>query len=366
MTSSSSSSSTGWSRFYASADLRGEIQKDLDRLVVSGLGEDHFARSAFASCMLTVLTVWATAHPEVGYCQGMHEILALVVLALEDETAYGCRDSGDDASREADLFALFDALMLGHADNFRAGKGAPVLEACRLAQSSLLARRDPRLARSLDLLGIEPQLYGLRWLRLIFSREFEAPASLALCDAVLAAAADRATPPTPDAFRAALQHFFVSLLVASAPRLLAARDEMDCLAILMRPQETSVPDLLRIARHLDDAPAPAERDRGHLDQPPPAATAAASDDPLVGAPPPEDARRRAAPIRFPTTTPVLRNLADAATPVEINHPAADDDDLALTLDSALSTLAKYANTPEAVAALDKIRFVADRLRVASV
>lgn len=240
--------SSGWTRFYASADLRAEIQKDLDRLVLSGLPEDHFARSSFAPCMLTVLTVWATAHAKVGYRQGMHEILALVVLALEDETAYGCGLSVDDeASREADMYALFDAIMAGHADAFLPGTDAPVVQACRRAQSELLATVEPRLARRLE--SVEPQLYGLRWFRLLFLREFDAPANLVLCDAVFAAArkADPSSAPDPAAFQEAVLRFFVSLLLACAPTLLATDDEMECLSILMRPPQTTVRDVLRLS-----------------------------------------------------------------------------------------------------------------------
>lgn len=294
--------SSGWTRFYASADLRAEIQKDLDRLVLSGLPEDHFTRSSFSPCMLTVLTVWATAHAKVGYRQGMHEILALVVLVLEDETAYGCGLSVDDeASREADMYALFDAIMAGHADAFLPGTDAPVVLACRRAQSELLAAVEPRLARRLE--GVEPQLYGLRWFRLLFLREFDAPANLTLCDAIFAAArkADHSSAPEPAAFQEAVLRFYVSLLLACAPTLLPTDDEMECLAILMRPPQTTVRDVLRlsdrVARGLLESEA---RDR------PPSAhheldrtTPTLSTTPLFRAAP-ESARSPASPFRSPS------------------------------------------------------------------
>ncbi|KAJ8605385.1 hypothetical protein CTAYLR_002399 [Chrysophaeum taylorii] len=342
---------SGWSRFYASADLRAEIQKDLDRLVISGLPEDHFSRSSFWASMLTVLTVWSTAHPDIGYRQGMHEILALVVLALEDEIAYGCGPAeGDD---EADCFSLFEAIMVRHADHFHAGPEAPVVAACRTAQAELLELYEPRLARRLNDY-VEPQIYGLRWARLLFSREFEAPASLTLCDALFAAAVGDGDPL---AFRRTLQIFFVALLLVCAPRLMAATDEMECLSVLMRPQQCSVLDVVSLARRLIEAQSQTRLandtivasvdDRGlpHFTTPLFGGEGGgnADDDSANGSP------------RAPAV-------------ISANDDDDDDDDEALAngLDSALGVLSKYANTPEAVAALDKIKFVADRLRVASV
>lgn len=308
----------GWSRFYASADLRAEIEKDLERLVMAGLADDHFTASTFRESMLTVLTVWSTAHSDVGYRQGMHEIAALVALVLEDEAAYGCRD----ADREADCYALFEAVMKDHKQYFRADKGqkAPVLEACRRASGEALAKVDPRLARFLEDNDLEPQLYGLRWARLLFSREVPAPANLALCDALFALARHKAKPLSE-----IIEIFIVALLVTASPRLLAADDPMDALQMLMRPGLVDVPDLVKNAIKVANG----------------------------------DFR--------PSHIPALRDHPVSRTVDDHDDVLGDPDhELGDLLQSALATLSKYANTPEAIAALDQIRFVSDRLRTAPV
>lgn len=364
---------SGWSRFYASADLRAEIQKDLDRLVLSGLAEDHFSKSVYMPCMLTVLTVWATANEEIGYRQGMHEILALVVVVLEDESAFGCRRQRDDdeASREADCYALFDAIMAGHADSFKSGKDAPVIEACRQAQSAALGRFDPELAAILQRHEVEAQLYGLRWFRLLFLREFEAPANLAVCDAIFAAVSYDRSCGHPDhiSFETVVQSFFVALLIAFGPTLRRAQDQMDCLGLLMRPQpdQTNVDEVLRYAKRVVFRQP---EERGTIEP-----AAAAAPQPLAG---PEEVKKEEqenadanlttdplAPTTHLMTAATTRKEDTLAPPRYFDDPLLGDDDLADTLDLALGTLSKYANTPEAVGALDKIRLVADRLRSAA-
>jgi len=50
----------------------------------------------------------------------------------------------------------------------------------------LLKSYDPVLHNHLTRLGIEPQLYGLRWIRLLFGREFHVADVLKLWDAIFA------------------------------------------------------------------------------------------------------------------------------------------------------------------------------------
>ena len=49
---------------------------------------------------------------------------------------------------------------------------SPLLLKCNHIQSVLLASADPPLASRLHELNVEPQMYLLRWLRLLFGREF--------------------------------------------------------------------------------------------------------------------------------------------------------------------------------------------------
>ena len=111
----------GWDKYHANVELRCEIDLDLERLVVAGVDEDHFRAPARAAAMRSVLLVWASAHPAVGYRQGMHEVLAVFALALEAE--------GGGSLEEGDAYALFAACLETHAELFAVNRGAdaPIL-----------------------------------------------------------------------------------------------------------------------------------------------------------------------------------------------------------------------------------------------
>ena len=174
--------------------------------------------------------MYSKDHPECGYRQGMHELLAPMYYVVHTEsTAFGrmvaaCGDaSGTEGAAlgemrvildphfiEHDSFALFAALM-NHADEFflqtrvpvaptqpaaaggAAGQQAaqeeqltPVVARCRKIQHVLLKQKDPELYQHLMKCKIEPQLYAMRWLRLLFGREFHMQDLIVLWDAIFA------------------------------------------------------------------------------------------------------------------------------------------------------------------------------------
>uniref|UniRef100_A0A7S3NKD8 Rab-GAP TBC domain-containing protein n=1 Tax=Aureoumbra lagunensis TaxID=44058 RepID=A0A7S3NKD8_9STRA len=250
-----------WDKYHESVDLREEIRKDLERLTVAGFEDDHF--HPVIESMLNVLAVWASARGgSTGYRQGMHEVLVLVIIVIQDEAFYG---GGLEPSIEADAFALFDAIMVQHKPMFAitddteddAGntnlkknqkQKSPILALLRRAQSTLLAKIDPSFAHVVS--SLEAQLYGLRWIRLLFLREFKrSPAEpLALCDGIFAMVADGKVSHFLDALEAA----FIGLILANKRRILAELNEggdkqMACLAILMRPQDVAASHVISLA-----------------------------------------------------------------------------------------------------------------------
>lgn len=48
----------------------------------------------------------------------------------------------------------------------------PIVTICNHMHGTLLRSLDPQLWTQLEQLGIEPQIFGIRWIRLIFTREF--------------------------------------------------------------------------------------------------------------------------------------------------------------------------------------------------
>ena len=236
-----------FAKYFAGQTLREEIGRDLERLHP---GDAFFEQPAVQKLMLRVLFVWCRSNPELSYRQGMHELLAPCVAVLWAEAAEAAKARGapatpagaqpplrsaaaasgpppyppswpaDEATDEvaqklhellrvehveAACWALFCKLMgavrgwFEHTPRPPAGVAKVALaepplsqlqRKCELIQEGLLRQLDPALHVRLGELGIEPQLYLLRWLRLLFGREFHVEDVKLLWDALFAFGAD--------------------------------------------------------------------------------------------------------------------------------------------------------------------------------
>ncbi|KAH7340523.1 rab-GTPase-TBC domain-containing protein [Rhizoctonia solani] len=198
--------SNPWKDYFASLELRKTIQKDVERTFPD---VDYF-RSAGAQRMLAdILFVYSRAHEGISYRQGMHELLAPVLWALDYDSLDG-KGEGQDAemyeflSRDyvpADAWVIFSRMMEGVSAWYEwqepkpavtggpppAPWVAPINEICSKIGGEYLAACDPALSGRMSELGIEPQMYGIRWLRLLFTREFPWRDALMLWDALFAA-----------------------------------------------------------------------------------------------------------------------------------------------------------------------------------
>ena len=59
-----------WRSYYATADLREEINTDLERLYIDGMqSEDHFQDATRQQRMLDALVVWGRTHEQISYRQ---------------------------------------------------------------------------------------------------------------------------------------------------------------------------------------------------------------------------------------------------------------------------------------------------------
>lgn len=169
----------------------------------------------------------------------------------------------DLAMVEADTFSLFEALMEGQlADWYRTSgsrhsspgekepwgrpqdrtSGNPLVSSLNNIQDVLLRRHDPALFTRLEKLEIFPQIYGIRWLRLLFGREFPFRETLMLWDAIFA---DSCPPSLCD-------QLVVSLLMALRD-LLLRYEYADAVQLLMKlPSNLSVHYCTLFALHLKD------------------------------------------------------------------------------------------------------------------
>ncbi|KAE9604727.1 putative Rab-GTPase-TBC domain-containing protein [Lupinus albus] len=259
-----------WSHFFRNAELERMVDQDLSRLYPEH--GTYFQTPGCQGMLRRILLLWCLRHPECGYRQGMHELIAPLIYVLqvdlehlskvrklyedlfldrldgllcqkndlcysfdlrksqdlvEDETgshgnsmkvssfdeldpeiqtivllsdAYGAEgELGVVLSEkfvEHDAYCMFDALMshgsVATTDFFSSSPIAgslsglpPVIEAST-ALYHLLSLVDSSLHSHLQDLGVEPQYFSLRWLRILFGREFSLDNLLIIWDEIFA------------------------------------------------------------------------------------------------------------------------------------------------------------------------------------
>ncbi|KAJ3515805.1 hypothetical protein NLJ89_g1520 [Agrocybe chaxingu] len=213
-----------WNEWFSGMELRKVIAQDVERT----FPDVTFFRESDVQDQLTdILFLYSVLHPSIGYRQGMHELLAPLYLAVnfdsitddevQDEQFRDMREICSADFVAADSWALFNAVMDGVSrwyewrdplegdPSSRSSSSlflkqavisegqlgispyvAPIVQACNRIQSTLLQACDPLLYQSIQKAGIEPQIYGIRWLRLLFTREFNVADALKLWDCLFA------------------------------------------------------------------------------------------------------------------------------------------------------------------------------------
>ena len=215
------SADSGWGNYFKTAEVRDTIALDLERLHP---GDAFYSAPDVQHALLNVLLVWSLENPRLGYRQGMHELASLVFsqrasdamasdpsghrwgastsapTSAPEQDAPGPHEPELSASYvEHDAYAMFAALM--GADSPPNGRGkirlasffedpeAPgKLSGVQMACDRVYVRLqkvDPALRTHLDKVGIEPQLFLLRWLRVLFSREFHLDDAMLIWDAAI-------------------------------------------------------------------------------------------------------------------------------------------------------------------------------------
>ncbi|TFK86251.1 RabGAP/TBC [Polyporus arcularius HHB13444] len=206
-----------WREWFAAVELRKTILQDVERT----FPDITYFRDAEVQAELTnILYLYSDMHPDVGYRQGMHELLAPLYYAVDYDSL--SEDTNTDTSTKefcsrawvaADAWLLFTAVMKGAGRWYEWQEGktpadrsplpshvqlnvsgdtrvkpyiAPIVEDCNRIQSVFLKGVDPELWKSLQTAGIEPQIYGIRWLRLLFTREFGMEDAMVMWDGLFA------------------------------------------------------------------------------------------------------------------------------------------------------------------------------------
>lgn len=208
-----------WNKFFQDKELRSMIEQDVTRT----FPEMQFFRQENVRKILTdVLFCYARENEQLLYKQGMHELLAPVVFTLHcDRQAFLHASESAQPSEEMktllnpeylehDAYAMFSQLMetaepwfstfehdsqkgkqtlltpIPFARPQDLGPTIAIVTKVNQIQDHLLKKHDIELYMHLNRLEIAPQIYGLRWVRLLFGREFPLQDLLVVWDALFA------------------------------------------------------------------------------------------------------------------------------------------------------------------------------------
>ena len=164
----------------------------------------YFCQPQTQDILLNILFIWAKLNEDVSYRQGMHEILAPILWVVErdavDSDQHGTLAATvfDSTYVTHDTFTLFSLVMQYHKLSYAvapprstansrtklvaAETESPMIGRSMLIMNTMLAKADPELATHLQKADIVPQVFLMRWIRLLFGREFSFDHSLELWD----------------------------------------------------------------------------------------------------------------------------------------------------------------------------------------
>ncbi|RMZ77773.1 hypothetical protein DV737_g4183, partial [Chaetothyriales sp. CBS 132003] len=190
-----------WSTLRQDEEARAEIFQDVTRTYQDNF---FFKEPETQRKLLDILFIFSKLNPDTGYRQGMHELLGTLLWAISedavDASSVLAADREKDGARlmmdtlssewvEADSFTLFCAVMQNVKSSYETGENrdsSPIIDRSRKIHEELLATYDPELALRLQVIGVLPQIYAIRWIRLLFGREFEFKETLRLWDILFA------------------------------------------------------------------------------------------------------------------------------------------------------------------------------------
>ncbi|KAK2737974.1 hypothetical protein FQN57_007328 [Myotisia sp. PD_48] len=199
-----------WESLRRDEAIRAEIFQDVERCLQEN---SFFQDPANKAKMLDILFIFVKLNPDLGYRQGMHELLAPVLWVVSGDSidpstlrneskATLTEDHGilmlqtlDSAYVEHDSFSLFCAIMQTAKvfyEHSETKNGTVNQEVSSIVARShyihqvILRELDPQLADHLFAIEILPQIFLTRWIRLLFGREFPFEDVLSMWDLMIA------------------------------------------------------------------------------------------------------------------------------------------------------------------------------------
>ncbi|XP_066951649.1 TBC1 domain family member 5 [Macrobrachium rosenbergii] len=270
-----------WNQYFEDSELKKLIRQDVIRTFPE---VEFFQSTRIRDMMVTILFCYARQNPKVSYRQGMHEVLAPFIFVLHcdhqthqhanemDPTSTTLQELMDEAYLEHDAYCLFEGVMKGlepwyivsehmqqpdprsniiNAQPFARpqdiGPTNLLVQKLTSIHDNLLQRHDVALYNHLARLEIPPQIYGIRWVRLLFGREFPLHDLLNVWDAIFADC--QAAFPLVDFLTVAMLSFIREPLLGG--------DYTTCLNFLMRyPASADVQYIIMLALHLRNPKQP--------------------------------------------------------------------------------------------------------------
>ncbi|KAK5173907.1 uncharacterized protein LTR77_002588 [Saxophila tyrrhenica] len=253
--------SSPWTQLHKDEELRGEILQDVVRCMPENL---YFRQPDTQRALTDILFVFCKLNPDVGYRQGMHELLAPILWAVERDAidlGQSSKALGEDAviktmfdseHVEHDTFALFGQVMQSakvfYEQTTSDGNENPMVSRSRRIFSDMLPQVDEKLATHLARIDIVPQVFLIRWVRLLFGREFAFDEMLTMWDVIFA----------EDPSLEVVDHICIAMLLRIRWDLIEA-DYNVALTLLLRypepgtqlPAQTLALDGLYLREHMD-------------------------------------------------------------------------------------------------------------------
>ncbi|MXQ83188.1 hypothetical protein E5288_WYG018733 [Bos mutus] len=244
-----------WNKFFQDKELRSMIEQDVKRTFPE---MQFFQQESVRKILTDVLFCYARENEQLLYKQGMHELLAPIVFTLHcDHQAFLHASESAQPRQEMktllnpeylehDAYAMFSQLMetaepwfstfehdgqkgketlmppIPFARPQDLGPTIAIVTKVNQIQDQLLKKHDIELYMHLNRLEIAPQIYGLRWVRLLFGREFPLQDLLVVWDALFA---DGLTLTLVD-------YVFVAMLLYIRDALISSNYQT-CLGLLM-------------------------------------------------------------------------------------------------------------------------------------
>ncbi|EGR33049.1 TBC1 domain member isoform cra_b [Ichthyophthirius multifiliis] len=197
--------------YFEDNELKSEIKKDVDRTYQD---KPFFNNLNIKQIMSNILFVYSKKNNDVSYRQGMNELIASFLVIYFSESLYIKNNQYEDSKiyeiaqsfinpdfAEADVYQIFNKMMeAGHLEMFRpylcenakkksdynisSKKQQAILIRIGKIQNHYLKIIDIELFKHIKLLNVEMQIFLLRWIRCVHTREYHLSDSFLIWDSI--------------------------------------------------------------------------------------------------------------------------------------------------------------------------------------